>query len=214
MMPFLFEKDMSFEKYVDFVLDVPMYFIKRDKYIDVSGKSFKTFLKGELPGFEGNFPTISDWENHLSTVFPEVRLKRFLEMRGADSGSWNRLCALPAFWTGILYDNSSLCAAWDIAKNWTRKDREGLYMDAPNLGLNTEVAGRKVRDIAIDLIDISRNGLKTRSNVDKNGDDETVFLNPLQETVDLGKTPAEIMLEKFYNKWNGNINNIFEEYGY
>ena len=135
-------------------------------------------------------------------------------MRGADSGSWNRLCALPAFWTGILYDNSSLCAAWDIAKNWTRKDREGLYMDAPNLGLNTEVAGRKVRDIAIDLIDISRNGLKTRSNVDKNGDDETVFLNPLQETVDLGKTPAEIMLEKFYNKWNGNINNIFEEYGY
>ena len=214
MMPFLFEGNMSFEKYVDFVLDVPMYFIKRDKYIDVSGKSFKTFLKGEIPGFEGNLPFISDWENHLSTIFPEVRLKRFLEMRGADSGPWNRLCALPAFWTGILYDNSSLYAAWDIAKNWTRKDREDLYIDAPKLGLNTEVAGRKVRDIAIDLIDISRNGLQSRSKVDKNGDDETGFLNPVQEIVDSGKTPAEIMLEKFYNNWNGNINNIFEEYGY
>ena len=214
MIPFIFNDNMSFEKYVDYALDVPMYFIKREKYIDVSGQSFRSFLRGEITGFEGQLPSLSDWEDHLSTIFPEVRLKRFLEMRGADSGSWSSLCALPAFWTGILYDQSSLDAAWDISKRWGNSERQKLYYSVPLEGLNAKINGLKVVDIAKELLNISMSGLKSRSRLDHKNNDETIFLQPLIETLETGKTHAEKLLDKFESTWNGNIDCIFKEYGY
>ena len=214
MIPFIFNDNMSFEKYVDYALDVPMYFIRRKKYIDVSGQSFRSFLNGKISGFEGELPSLTDWEDHLSTIFPEVRLKRFLEMRGADSGSWSSLCALPAFWTGILYDRSSIDAAWDIAKNWKDNERQKLYLSVPREGLNTIIQGTKVIDIAKELLNISIYGLKSRARLDHNSNDESIFLEPLLEILQTGKTPAEKLLDKFSNSRNNNIDYIFKEYGY
>ncbi len=215
VLPFVFEGDMGFEKYVEFVLDVPMYFVYRDgAYIDASGQSFRDFLDGRLPALPGEVPTMSDWEDHLTTLFPEVRLKRYLEMRGADGGPWRRLCALPALWTGLLYDRGVLDAAWDLVKGWTAEDHLGLRRDVPRMALNAEIGGRTMRDLALEVLDLSRRGLAGRGCLDSSGKDETCFLEALNEIAESGRTPAEIKLDKFKGAWGGDINHIFREYAY
>src|SRR6187401_1792528 len=196
MMPWAFEDGMGFERYVDYALDVPMYFVKRgDKYIDVAGKSFRDFFAGKLAGLPGERPTISDWANHLSTIFPEVRLKRYLEMRGADGGPWRRLPALPAFWVGLLYDEVSLDAAWDIAKAWTAEERQALRDDVPRLGFKARIKDRFLFEIAKQCLALSHSGLRRRGRIDRVGRDETRHLEPLDRIIDRGHSPAEEMLE-------------------
>lgn len=214
MMPFAFEDGMGFERYVDYVLDTPMYFVYRNSYIDASGQSFRDFMNGTLAALPGQTPTIADWEDHLSTVFPEVRLKKFLEMRGTDSGPWARLCAMPAFWMGLLYDDQALDAAWDLVKDWTNEDRDSLFLAVPKLALKAEVAGRTAQDVALEVLDIARAGLSRRARLDSVGNDETGFLMPLQEIASSGITPAERMLEAFHTKWGGDITKVFSEYSY
>jgi glutamate--cysteine ligase len=214
MMPFAFEDGMGFERYVDFVLDAPMYFVYRDGYVDASGQSFRDFMNGTLPALPGQTPTIKDWEDHLSTVFPEVRLKKFLEMRGTDSGPWARLCAMPAFWMGLLYDQQALDAAWDLAKAWTAEERELLYCAVPTQGLKAEVAGRTAQEIALQVLDIARSGLTRRACMDSAGNDETGFLTPLQDIAASGITPAEQMLEAYHSKWGGDITKVYSEHSY
>ena len=215
VLPFVFDGDMGFEKYVDFVLDVPMYFVYRDGlYVDASGQSFRDFLDGKLPARPGEVPTISDWEDHLTTLFPEVRLKRYLEMRGADGGPWRRLCALPALWTGLMYDRDALDAAWDLVADWTEEHHLQLRKDVPLRALNAEVGGRTVRDVALEMLNISRSGLARRGRLDRAGKDETCFLDALFEIAESGITPAEIKLTKFAGEWGGDINHIFHEFAY
>ncbi|WP_169567770.1 glutamate--cysteine ligase [Sneathiella limimaris] len=216
MLPFVFEDGFSFEQYVDYALDVPMYFVYRDgTYIDVSGQSFRDFLKGELPGLPGEKPTLVDWDNHLTTLFPEVRMKRFLEMRGADGGPWRRLCALPAFWVGLLYDQGALDAAWDLVKNWTAEDRMQMRNDVFTEALQTKVPdGRTMRELAAEVLDIASAGLKARKRLDSFGEDEVHFLNALKTTVETGITPAEELLSKYYGEWAGDIDQVFREYAY
>ena len=213
MLPFVFEDGFGYERYVDYMLDVPMYFVYRDgKYIDAAGQSFRDFLKGELPALPGELPTPSDWQDHLSTAFPEVRLKSFLEMRGADGGPWARICALPAFWVGLLYDQGSLDAAWDLVKDWTMEEREALRNAVPKLALDAPIpGGRTLRDLARQILDISRAGLAARGRLGQGGDNETGFLGTLFETVESGKVPAQILLDKFHGEWGGDITRIYEE---
>jgi glutamate--cysteine ligase len=215
ILPFVFEKEMSFQKYVDHVLDVPMYFVYRDgRYIDASGQSFRDFLDGRLPALPGETPTISDWADHLTTLFPEVRLKRFLEMRGADGGPWKRLCALPALWTGLLYDQAVLDSAWDLVKDWTEEEHVALRESVPRLGLAAPFRNRTVREVAADVLELSSAGLRRRNRLDGAGTDETGFLGTLYEIVRSGRTPAEEKLAKFANGWGGNIDRLFDEYAY
>lgn len=213
MLPFVFEDGFGYERYTDYMLDVPMYFVVRDgKYIDAAGQSFRDFLKGELPALPGELPTPSDWQDHLSTAFPEVRLKSFLEMRGADGGPWNKICALPAFWVGILYDSTALAAAWDLVKDWSMEEREALRNAVPEMGLNAPIpGGRKLRDLAGQILEISHQGLASRARHDASGNDETGFLEPLHEIVKSGKVPAQVLLEKFHGSWNGDMSRVYEE---
>jgi glutamate--cysteine ligase len=215
MLPFAFERGMSYERYVDYALDVPMYFIKRgSEYIDVAGSSFRDLLAGKHPARPGERASISDWANHLSTIFPEVRLKRYLEMRGADAGPWKSLCALPAFWVGLLYDDASLDAAWEIAKGWSDEEREKLRADVPKLGLNAKIAGRTVREVARDVLALSRNGLKRRERKLYDGRDESDFLEPLDLVVERGTTPAEELLKLYHGIWGGSVDPSFELLAY
>jgi glutamate--cysteine ligase len=214
MLPFAFEDGMSFERYVDYALDVPMYFVKRDDYIDVSGLSFRDLLAGKLPGHPGLRATLSDWVNHVSTIFPEVRLKRFLEMRGSDAGPWRRLPAHPAYWVGILYDQGSLDAAWDIAKDWTAAERQKLRDDVPRLGFKATIRGRTMLDLARDTLALAEAGLKRRKRIDHDGRDETRYLTPLKEFVARGITPAEELLQQYHGPWEGSVEPVFNEYAY
>jgi glutamate--cysteine ligase len=215
MLPWAFEPGMGFERWVDYALDVPMYFVKRgDDYVDVAGQSFRDLLAGKLPGLPGARATISDWANHLSTIFPEVRLKRYLEMRGADGGPWRRLPALPALWTGIYYDDISLDAAWDLVKDWSAVERQALRDDVPKLGFAAAVRNRSVRDIAKDCLALARAGLARRGRRDPSGHDERRYLDPLDIIVANGRTPAEELLEKFHGPWRGSIDPVFAEYAY
>jgi glutamate--cysteine ligase len=213
MLPFVFEDGFGYERYADYMLDVPMYFVYRDgKYIDAAGYSFRDFLKGELSVLPGEKPRISDWEDHMSTAFPEVRLKSFLEMRGADGGPWNRICALPAFWVGLLYDQSALDAAWDEVKDWTMEEREALRNAVPKLGLKAPIAGGKtLQDIAGRILDISSSGLAARARLDSSGNNETGFLDPLRQVVASGKTPAEVLLDKYHGAWSGDLDRIYDD---
>ncbi|WP_137046200.1 glutamate--cysteine ligase [Pseudolabrys sp. FHR47] len=215
MLPFAFEDGMGFERYVDYALDVPMYFIKRgDSYIDASGKSFRDFFAGKLDILPGERPTISDWANHLSTIFPEVRLKRYLEMRGADGGPWRRLPSLSAYWVGIFYDDDALDACWQMVKDWTAQERQKLRDDVPRLGFRAEIRGRNVLTLAQETLRIAARGLARRKRLDRNGRDETRYLRPLEESVARGITPAEELLEKFHGEWGGNVDRIYDEYMY
>ena len=215
MLAWVFEPGMGFERWVDYALDVPMYFVKRgDEYIDVAGSSFRDLLAGKLSAMQGERATISDWANHLTTIFPEVRLKRYLEMRGADGGPWRRLPALPALWVGLLYDDDALEAAWDIAKDWTAEERQKLRDDVPRLGLNATIRGRKVLDVARECLALARKGLSRRDRNDAHGCDETRYLEPIEEFADRGITPAEELLEKYAGPWGHSVEPVFTEYAY
>ena len=213
MLPFVFEEGFGYESYVDYILDVPMYFVFREgKYIDASGLSFRDFLDGRLSVLPGEKPRQSDWWDHLSTAFPEVRLKSFLEMRGADGGPWNRICALPALWVGLLYDQGALDAAWDLVRHWTMEEREALRNAVPRLGLDAPVArGRTLRDIAPEVLSIARAGLAARAMLNSGGDNETGFLRALDDIVASGKVPAERLLDLYHGEWNGDIGRVYEE---
>jgi glutamate--cysteine ligase len=215
MLPWAFEDGMGFERWVDYALDVPMYFVKRgDRYIDVSGKSFRDFFTGKLAELPGERPTISDWANHLSTIFPEVRLKRYLEMRGADAGPWTRLPSLTAFWVGLLYDADALDACWQLVKGWSADARQALRDEVPRRAFAAEIGGRDVLTLARETLSLAAGGLKRRARLDRNGRDETRYLRPLEESVARGVTPAEELLEKFHGKWGGSVEPVFEEYSY
>jgi glutamate--cysteine ligase len=215
MLPFAFEDGMGFERYVDYALDVPMYFVKReDEYIDVSGMSFRDLLAGKLPGHGNLRATSSDWANHVSTIFPEVRLKRYLEMRGSDGGPWRRLPAHPAFWVGVLYDDVSLDAAWDICKDWSAPERQQLRDDVPRLGFKAEIRGRTMLDLARECLALAHAGLERRKRFDHEGRDETRYLAPLDEFVARGITPAEELLAKYNGPWEHSVEPVFSEYAY
>ena len=206
MLPFAFEEGFGFEQYVDFALDVPMYFVYRNGvYLDASGKSFRDFLEGKLDVVPGEKPTISDFDDHLSTIFPEVRLKTFLEMRGCDTGPWGELCAMPAFWVGLLYDEAALDAAWDLVKDWTEAERQQLRQDVPKMGLQTSFRNKTLRDIAVAALAISREGLKTRGNKNAHGENESVFLQELDNFARTGRSNADRLISDFTGKWDGNI---------
>jgi len=212
---FVFDDDFGYARWVDYILDVPMYFLHRgEDYLDVSGLSFRDFMAGKLPGFEGQFPSMADFEDHVTTAFPEVRLKGYLEMRGADGGSWGNICALPALWVGLLYDDGALDAAEFLIKGITASDVEAARMAVAKDGLQAEMAGRSVHKIALEVLEIAEAGLKSRKLLDSKGEDERKYLAPLQEIVKSGKTYADEMLDKYYSAWDEDITHIFKEYHY
>ncbi|WP_108811163.1 glutamate--cysteine ligase [Sphingorhabdus sp. Alg231-15] len=213
MLPFVFEEGFGYERYAEYMLDVPMYFVFRDgKYINAAGLSFRDFLKGELSVLPGEKPTMDDWNDHLSTAFPEVRLKSFLEMRGADGGPWNRICALPAFWVGLLYDQTALDAAWDRVKGWSMEEREALRNAVPKQGLDAPLPnGGKLLDLAGEILDIASAGLTARGRLNTSGDNESGFLDPLREVVAKGKSPAAQLLDRYNGDWNGDLSHIYDE---
>jgi glutamate--cysteine ligase len=215
LLDFVFEDGFGFERYARYALDVPMYFVKRDeRYIDASGKSFRDFIEGRLDAAPGERATLKDWSDHLTTIFPEVRLKQYLEMRGADSGPLDRLCALPALWVGVFYDDAALAAAWDLCKDWTAEDRARLRADVTRLGLKAEVAGRSVQHIAQDLLAIAKEGLRRRARASDVQQDETPYLGCLEEIADSGVTPAERLLELYHGPWRGEVRNAFDAMAY
>ena len=215
MIPFVFEDGFGFERYVDYALDVPMYFVYRDgKYIDATGQSFRDFLEGRLPALPGEVPTRGDWNNHLTTIFPEARIKNYMEMRGADGGPWARICALPAFWVGLMYDQSSLDAAWDLVKDWTAEERQNLRNEVPRSALNTPFRNGKLLDIARRAVEVSRAGLEARNRNDGAGATETVHLAAVEKIIANGKTPAEELLDLYHGRWNSSIDPVFKEYAF
>ncbi len=215
MLPFVFEDGFGFERWVDYALDVPMYFVYRNGvYQDVSGESFRDFLEGRLPQLPGEKPTLKDWADHLTTIFPEVRVKQFMEMRGADAGPWRTLCALPAFWVGLLYVQSSLDVACDLVANWDAADRQRLRDDVPRLALDAEIAGRKVLDVARDCLEIARDGLMARKNVGCKGRTEAQFLDVLDGIVDEGKTGADELLALYEGPWHNDIDRVFRDFAF
>ncbi|MEO5596322.1 MAG: glutamate--cysteine ligase [Lysobacteraceae bacterium] len=215
MLDFVFADGFGFERHVDYLLDVPMYFVYRDgNYIDASGQSFRDFLAGKLPALLGEKPTLTDWADHMTTSFPEVRLKKYLEMRGADGGPWNRLCALPAFWVGLLYDQTALDAAWDLVKDFSLAERNALRDGVPRLALKTPHRGGTLRDLAQQALTIAAHGLQRRARVNENGSDERVYLEPLAEFIEANQTPAERKLELFHGEWNGSVDPVFREFAY
>jgi glutamate--cysteine ligase len=213
MLPFVFEDGFGYERYLDYALDVPMYFIYRDgKYIDVAGESFRDFLEGKLPQIPGEKPRISDFVDHLSTIFPEVRLKSFLEMRGADGGPWSRICALPALWVGLLYDDQALDEAWQLVKGWTNDQHEEVRRAVPKLALGAPApGGGSMLDLARTVVAISAQGLTRRAKLNSAGDNESGFLDPLNEIVASGKTPADRLLDLYHGPWQGDLSRIYSE---
>ena len=216
-LPFVFDDGFGFEAWVDYALDVPMYFVYRDgKYLDALGQSFRDFLKGQLPALPGEMPTLSDWADHLTTIFPEARIKKFIEMRGADGGPWRRLCALPAFWVGLTYDQGALDAAWDLCRDWDTETREAWRVAASVDGLQAKVARLSMRDLARECVAIAEAGLKARAIPGAGGmiADETHFLDALQESVETGRTPADELLGRYHGDWKGDLTRIYADYSY
>jgi glutamate--cysteine ligase len=213
MLPFVFEDGFGYDRYVDYALDVPMYFVFRDgEYIDAAGLSFRDFLDGRLPVLPGEKPRRSDWIDHLSTAFPEVRLKSFLEMRGADGGRWSRICALPALWVGLLYEQSALDAAWDEVKHWSIEERQRLRDAVPRLGLGAQTpSGEPLRDLAGRILAIAESGLVARARLNSAGDSESGYLDPLREIVARGTSPAKMLLDRYHGEWGGDVSRIYEE---
>jgi glutamate--cysteine ligase len=211
MLDFVFEDGFGFERYAQYALDVPMYFVKRDgRYIDVAGRSFRDFIEGRLPELPGDCAGIKDWAEHITTIFPEVRLKGFLEMRGADAGPLSRICGLQALWAGLLYDDAALQAAWDLCRDWSIEAHTGLRGDAARLGLKAEVGGRRVRDIAMDLVAIAAEGLKARARLNGAGQDERIYLEELAQIAESGITPAEQMIDLYNGEWAGDASRAYE----
>ena len=215
ILPFVFEDGFGFERYVDYMLDVPMYFVYRDgRYLDASGQSFRDFLAARLPALPGEIPTMGDWTDHLTTVFPEVRLKQFLEMRGADGGPWRRICALPAFWVGLFYDAQAQADATALVADWTARDHQGLRAQVPRQALKTEFRGRALIELAREVVAISRAGLARRARRDGGAADEAHHLDTLEEILDRGLTPAEVKLANYEGRWGGDVDPIYKEYAY
>ena len=216
MLPFVFEDGFGYERYCDYALDVPMYFVYRDgKYIDVAGESFRDFIAGKLPQLPREKPTLSDWTDHLSTAFPEVRLKSFLEMRGADGGRWSRICGLPALWVGLLYDSQALDEAWELVKHWAIDERERLRHEVPRLALDALTPDKEtMRELSGRVLDIAANGLTRRARLNSAGDNEGGFLDPLREVVATGMTPADRLLSKYEGEWDGDVSHIYEEFSF
>jgi glutamate--cysteine ligase len=215
MLPFVFESGFGFERYVDYALDVPMYFVYRDgRYIDVAGKSFRDFLAGRISELKGIDPQISDWADHLTTIFPEARIKSYLEVRGADGGTWRRICGLPALWTGIFYDETSLNAAWDLVKDWTPEERESLRASVPKLAFQAPFRDTKVLELARRMLEIATHGLRARAMLDSSGSSEEGFLHPLAELVARGQTRAEELLALYRTEWGGDLTRLFEAYNF
>lgn len=215
MLPFAFEPGFGFERYVQYALDTPMYFVKREgRYLDTAGRSFRDFLKGKLPELPGARPTMSDWQDHLTTLFPEVRLKTYLEMRGADAGPWSRLCALPALWVGLLYDARALDEAAQLVAQWSAADREALRRSVPALGLQAPICGRSAQDVAKDVLAIAKRGLAARGMRSAAGVDETHFLSELEEIADTGITPAQRLLEQYHGAWGRSVEPVFTRCAY
>ena len=217
MLPFVFEDGFDFQRWVDYALDVPMYFVYRNgRYIDALGMSFRDFMAGRLPALPGEVPTLSDWADHLTTIFPEARIKRYLEMRGADGGPWRRICALPALWVGLMYDQGALDAAWDLCKHWDAETREGLRVAASVDGLAAQVGDIAMQPLAREVVAIAEAGLKARARQGAAGllPDETHFLNALKETVETGQTPADELLARYHGDWAGDLSRIYADYSY
>ncbi|NUR46315.1 MAG: glutamate--cysteine ligase, partial [Sphingomonas sp.] len=216
MLPFVFEDGFGYERYCDYALDVPMYFVYRNgEYIDVAGESFRAFMEGKLPQLPGEKPTKTDWTDHLSTAFPEVRLKSFLEMRGADGGRWGRICALPALWVGLLYDSRALDEAWELVKDWHIDEREKLRHDVPRLALEAVTPdGKSMRDFAGQVLEIAAGGLTRRARLNSAGDNEGGFLDPLRDVVATGMTPADRLLHKYEHEWDRDVSHIYEEFSF
>ncbi len=215
MLPWAFEPGMGYERWTEYALDVPMYFVKRGhRYIDVAGRSFRDFMAGKLEEVPGERATVADWANHLSTIFPEVRLKRYLEMRGADAVPWRRLPSLTAFWVGLLYDNDCLDAAWEIVKDWTAEQRQKLRDDVPRQGFKALIHKRDLLSVTRETLALARAGLARRQHCDPYGADETRYLRPLEEFAERGETPAEELLRQFYGPWGGVVDPAFTEYAY
>ncbi|MFL6768521.1 MAG: glutamate--cysteine ligase [Sphingomicrobium sp.] len=216
MLPFVFDDGFGYERYCDYALDVPMYFVFRDgEYIDAAGQSFRDFLDGKLPALPGEKPTLADWTDHLSTAFPEVRLKSFLEMRGADGGRWGRICALPALWVGLTYSQTALDAAWDLCKHWSIEEREALRHAVPRQALETPVpGGGTVHELAREVLDIATAGLRERAELSPAGDNEGGFLDPLRDVVASGKTFADRLLDRYHGEWQGDLSHVYEEFSF
>ncbi len=215
LLPFVHEAGMGFERYVQHVLDVPMYFVYRDgRYIDASGQSFRDFIDGRLPALPGERPTMGDWHDHLTTLFPEVRLKHYMEMRGADGGPWMRICALPALWVGLLYDKGAQDSAWQLVKDWPIAEIERLRAEVPKAGLRAAIDGRSLREVARDVLSIADAGLRRRARRNPSDDDESGFLDPLHAIVETGRTPAEDLLARYEKHWHGSVDPIFTELAY
>ena len=212
MLPFVFEPGMGFERYVDYALDVPLYFIKRGShYIDVAGASFRDLLAGRLAAAPGERATMADWANHLSTIFPEVRLKRYLEMRGADVGPPDRIVAQAALMVGLYYDEDALRSALDLIKDWSAEDRQAFRDEAPRLGLAAKVRGRDLGSVASDMLAIARKGLQRRARLNAKGEDETIWLKPLEAIAESGRTPAEGWLKRYEGPWKRSVDPVFVE---
>lgn len=215
MLPFVFDDGFGFEQYVDYAIDVPMYFVNRGgDYLDCSGESFRAFMAGELPQLPGEKPSMKDWADHITTIFPEVRLKKFIEQRGADAGAWRRLCALPAFWTGLLYEQASLDAAWDLVKDWTAEQRQALRDDVPVKGLDATIAGRSLQDVAIEVLAVCRSGLETRNVQGPAEQTEAKFIDVLDEIAQSGKSNADELLALYEGNWNGDVTRVYRDFAF
>jgi glutamate--cysteine ligase len=215
MLDFVFEDGFGYERYVDYILDVPMYFSYRDgRYVDLAGCSFRRFMAGRLDELPGVRPTLRDFADHLTTAFPEVRLKKYLEMRGADGGPWNRLCALPAFWVGLLYDDAALDAAWDLVKDFSMAERHALRDGVPRRALQLPFRGVTVRELALQVLKIAQAGLARRARRNAGGADEAQFIEPLLEFALANQTPAERKLALFHGEWGGSVDPVFRQFAY
>jgi len=215
LLPFVFDKDFNFEKYTDYALNIPMYFIRREhKYINMTQYTFKDYLEGKCTkvNYEA---TLDDWEDHLTTLFPQVRLKHYLEIRSMDACNWDLICSQPAFWIGILYDDEILDKIKQITEDWKGEDRQYLNKRVPEDGLKTEFKKRKLIDFAQEFFELSKKGLSKRNQLSKNGEfDESIHMKDLENNLTDGCSPADCLITKFNTTWEKSVLPIYKELAY